>query len=119
MLRKQVVPDNVLLKKVTQRLMRAGLGAGCSVRASVKSGQVTLSGTIQRDLQRRPALRAASGIDGVRQVVDQLKVEAKKERLAPKKEPAQTTPLDAETKPTETKNLYGRSETQTSGNELS
>ncbi len=39
---------------------------------------MTLSGTIQRDLQRRPALRAAQGVDGVRQVVDQLKVEAKK-----------------------------------------
>ncbi|NLS94034.1 MAG: BON domain-containing protein [Planctomycetaceae bacterium] len=78
MLRKQIVPDKVLHNKVTQRLARAGMGAGCSLRVSVKNGQVTLSGTILRDLQRRPALRAAQGIDGVRQVIDQLKVEAKK-----------------------------------------
>lgn len=80
MLRKQVVPDKVLLKKVNQRLARAGLGAGCRLTVTVKNGQVTLSGNLQRDLQRRPVLRAASGIDGVRQVVDQLKVEAPKKQ---------------------------------------
>lgn len=119
MLHKQVVPDKVLLKKVNQRLMRAGLGAGCSVRVSVSGGQVTLSGTIQRDLQRRPVLRAASGIDGVRQVVDQMKVEAKKEKLAPRKSQVETKPIEVETKPSKAKNLYGRPETQTNGNELS
>lgn len=81
---KQIMPDRVLLNKVTQRLARAGLG-GCSVRVMVKNGQVTLSGTIQRDLQRRPAVRAATGIDGVRQVLDQLKVEAKKPKMEFKK----------------------------------
>ncbi len=85
MLHKQVVPDKVLVTKVTQRLGRAGLGAGCKVRVTAKNGQVTLSGTIQRDLQRRPALRAATGIDGVRQVIDQLKVEAKKPKVEPKR----------------------------------
>jgi hypothetical protein len=112
MLRKQVVPDKVLLKKVNQRLMRAGLGAGCSVRVSVRSGQVTLSGTIARDLQRRPALRAASGIDGVRQVVDQLKT-------APKEVKATTPRAKVEYKPPEgeVKNLYERPSTD--GNELS
>jgi BON domain len=98
MLHKEVVPDKVLLKRVNQRLMRAGLGAGCSVRVSVRNGQVTLAGTIQRDLQRRPTLRAASGIAGVRQVVDQLKVEAKKARVAPKKAQVEAKPLVGETK---------------------
>ncbi len=84
MLRKEVVPDKVLLQKVNQRLTRTGLGAGCSVKVSVRSGQVTLSGTIQRDMQRRPALKAASGIDGVRYVVDQLTVETKKKTYGSK-----------------------------------
>ena len=114
MLRKQVVPDKVLLKQVNQRLMRAGLGAGCSMRVSVRNGQVTLSGTIQRDLQRRPALRAASGIAGVRQVVDQLKVEAKKVKAEPKKVRVEDIPRDVEVK-----NLYGGTGTQTDGNQLS
>ena len=113
MLRKQVVPDRVLLKQVNQRLMRAGLGAGCSVRVTVKSGQVTLSGNIQRDLQRRPALRAASGIDGVRQVVDQLKVEAKKV-WTPKKAKVEVKTPDAETESSATESENQTDEAQPS-----
>jgi hypothetical protein len=111
-LRKQVVPDKVLLNKVNQRLARAGLGAGCSVRVSVQNGQVTLSGMIQRDLQRRPALRAAQGIDGVRQVVDQLKVAPKEAKAAPKQ-----TRVKYEPPTGEVKNLYDRPASD--GNELS
>ena len=112
MLRKQVVPDKVLLNKVNQRLARAALGAGCSVRVSVSNGQVTLSGTIQRDLQRRPALRAASGISGVRQVVDQLKIAPKEAKAAPKQ-----TRVKYEPPKGEVKNLYERPASD--GNELS
>lgn len=101
MLRKQVVPDKVLLKKVNQRLARAALGAGCSVRVSVRNGQVTLSGTIQRDSQRRPALRAAQGVDGVRQVVDQLKVEVKKAWTPRKPVEKPSPPVNAEAEETE------------------
>ena len=78
MLGKQGIPDKVLQKKVNQRLVRAGLGSGCSIAATVRNGQVTLSGTLQRDNQRRAVLRAASGVDGVKQVVDQLKVQIRK-----------------------------------------
>ena len=112
MLRKQVVPDRVLLNKVNQRLARAALGAGCSVRVSVSNGQVTLSGTIQRDLQRRPALRAAQGIDGVRQVVDQLQVAPKAEKAPPKQTQTKYVPPTGEVK-----NLYARPASD--GNELS
>ena len=103
MLRKQVVPDKVLLSKVNQRLMRAGLGSGCSVKVSVKNGQVTLSGMLQRDLQRRPALRAASGIAGVRQVVDQLKIAPKEAKAKPKQ-----TSVKYEPPKEEVKNLHKR-----------
>lgn len=112
MLHKQVVPDKVLLNKVNQRLARAALGAGCSVRVSVSNGQVTLSGTIQRDLQRRPALRAAQGIDGVRQVVDQLQVAPKAVNPPPKQTQAKYVPPTGEVK-----NLYERPTSD--GNELS
>jgi hypothetical protein len=111
-LHKQIVPDKVLLKRVNQRLARAGLGAGCSVKVSVKNGQVTLSGNLQRDLQRRPTLRAASGIEGVRQVVDQMKVAAKPAKAAPKPAKAKYNPPDGEVK-----NLYARPSTD--GSELS
>jgi osmotically-inducible protein OsmY len=42
----------------------------------VRNGTVTLSGTLDFDYQRRPLLRAASGVDGVHMVIDQLKVKA-------------------------------------------
>lgn len=114
MLRKQIVPDRVLLNRVSQRLARAGLGAGCAVRVSVKNGQVTLSGTLQRDLQRRPAVRAATGIDGVRQVVDQMKVDVKKARMEPKKVNVEAKNLD-----TQPENLDKEAEEQTDENKSS
>ncbi len=76
MLGKQGTPDKVLLK-VNQRLVRASWGLVARF-ATVRNGQVTLAGTLQRDNQRRAVLRAASGIDGVKQVVDQLKVQIRK-----------------------------------------
>jgi hypothetical protein len=124
-LHKEVIPDKVLLKQVNQRLMRAGLGAGCSVRVTVRNGQVTLAGTIQRDLQRRPAVRAATGINGVRQVIDQLKVETKKvwtrpntaktEAKGPEAE-VKTAAAEVESPEAEAKSPGGEVEKQTAEN---
>jgi hypothetical protein len=75
MLSRGAAPDKTLLKKVNQRLMRAGLGSHSRVTAAIRNGQVTLSGSIQYEHQRRTILRAASGVDGVSQVVDKLTVQ--------------------------------------------
>ena len=64
--------DKAILKKVNQRLARASLGSRSQLTAEVRNGQVTLSGTIQYDNQRRPALKAARGVDGVSGVVDRV-----------------------------------------------
>lgn len=77
MLGRSTMPDKSLLKKVNQRLIRAGLGSSCSVSASIRNGQVTLIGNLEREGQRRSVLRAASGVDGVRMVVDQLKIQTR------------------------------------------
>ena len=69
--------DKAILKKVNQRLARASLGSRSQLTAEVRNGQVTLSGTIQYDNQRRPALRAASSVEGVKGVVDQLQVQSR------------------------------------------
>ena len=74
------VPDKRLLQKVEQRLSRTGLGTQSKITVLVRNGDVTLSGTLQYDSQRRPVLQAARGVEGVRQIVDQLQVKA-----APKK----------------------------------
>jgi hypothetical protein len=49
----------------------------CHIAVAARKGDVTLTGTIQFEYQRIAALHAARGIDGVRRVMDQLKVQAK------------------------------------------
>ena len=66
------VPDKTLLQKVNQRLARMGTGSQSRVTATVCRGQVTLSGTIQYALQRRPLVSAVSSVAGIRRVIDQL-----------------------------------------------
>jgi osmotically-inducible protein OsmY len=68
------VPDRSLLSKINQRLSRCSTGSNAHVSAIVRNGTVTLSGTVDFDYQRKPLLRAASGVHGVRLVVDQLRV---------------------------------------------
>jgi osmotically-inducible protein OsmY len=73
MLHRRSLSDKTILKRVNQRLARASLG----VTAAVRNGQVTLSGSIRYENQRRPALRAANGVDGVSIVLDQLQVQSR------------------------------------------
>jgi osmotically-inducible protein OsmY len=68
------VPDRALMTKVNQRLSRCGMGSNLQVNVVIRNGLVTLSGTLDYDYQRRPLLRAATGVSGVRMVVDNLKV---------------------------------------------
>ena len=71
-------PDKTLLKNVTQKLVRTGTGSNSHVTATVRSGDVTLTGTIRYEHERRPILRIVSAVAGVRRVIDQLRVEQKK-----------------------------------------
>jgi osmotically-inducible protein OsmY len=80
MQRSSQVPDKRICQKVEQRVSRAGLGSQARIKVQVRKGDVTLSGTLQYDRERRPVLRAARGVEGVRGIVDQLHVKA-----APKK----------------------------------
>lgn len=80
MLRNETVPDKTILKNVNQRLMRTGMGARCRVAVTVSRGQVSLSGNIQYENQRLPALRAVGQVEGVRGVADHLRVLARESR---------------------------------------
>ena len=68
------VPDKQLSQKVQQRLSRAGVGSQSTISVQVRNGDVTLSGSLQYEIQRRSVLHAARGITGVRRVVDQLQL---------------------------------------------
>jgi hypothetical protein len=71
------VPDASIIQKVTRSLSNHGMRSPCHIAVAARKGDVTLSGTIQFEYQRIAALHAARGIDGVRRVMDQLKVQAK------------------------------------------
>ena len=72
------VPDKTLMRQVNQRLSRASTGSRSRIVVTIKRGDVTLSGFIRYENQRRPAIRAVTAVAGVRRVIDQLKVEAMK-----------------------------------------
>ena len=74
MQRQERVPDEVLSQKVSQVLTSRGIRLPCQVRVSVNKGDVTLSGTVQYEVQRRIALHAARGVQGVHRVMDRLQV---------------------------------------------
>jgi osmotically-inducible protein OsmY len=71
------ISDKTVLKSVLQKMTRKGTGSG-RVKATVRSGDVTLAGTIDYEHERRPILSSANSIPGVKRVIDQLRVEKKK-----------------------------------------
>lgn len=78
MVRKEPLSDNALLKQVTQSLTRGHAGGQSRITASVRNGDVTLVGTIRYEHQRRPIVGSVSSTSGIRRVIDQMRVEAKK-----------------------------------------
>lgn len=75
--------DQAITQKVTDRLANRGVRAPCRVAVATKNGQVTLSGSVQYGHQKRLAVNAASGITGVRRVVDALTVKPLAKRGQP------------------------------------
>jgi osmotically-inducible protein OsmY len=80
---KKQIPDKVLAQKVSQRLSRVGMSTTCQISVLCQNGDVTLSGTLQFEQQRRAAISAARSVDGVGRVIDQMRVlPSPKERFA-------------------------------------
>ena len=64
-----------MVAKVKAKLASdVGLSTVSGVSVDVRSGVVTLSGTVSSEDQKREAERAVSGVDGVTQVVNQLTI---------------------------------------------
>ena len=74
MFQKPKVPDRQIQQKVATQLPRRGIRPPCDVHVSVRNGTVTLTGKLEFDLQRKAAIHAASGVNGVQRVVDQMAV---------------------------------------------
>jgi len=67
----------MISQQVTNKLTSRGIGAPCHVSVLTRNGEVTLSGTVRQGHQKSTAVQAATGIAGVRRVIDRLTVKAK------------------------------------------
>ncbi len=74
------VPDNQLTRAVSMKLAQKSGGSGCKLNAVVANGQVTITGMVTAEYQRRPIVNAINSISGVRRVIDQIQVAPKKKR---------------------------------------
>jgi osmotically-inducible protein OsmY len=72
------IPDKTLLKQVVQRLARSGAGSQSHVTPTVRSGEVTLTGTLRYEHERRAILTSTNSISGIRRVIDQMRVAPKR-----------------------------------------
>ncbi len=72
------ISDGDLLKSVNQKLSRTGTASQSKVTAAVRGGMVTLTGNLQYANQRIEIVKAAGRSPGVRQVIDNMQVVAKK-----------------------------------------
>ena len=70
------IQDKTITRQVQGKLAGRGLSSPCHIAVATIKGQVTLTGSVQYTQQKTTAVQAASGISGVRQVVDRLTVKA-------------------------------------------
>jgi osmotically-inducible protein OsmY len=78
MYRQKIPTDKELLNTVNQKLSRTGTTSNSRVSASCRQGSVTLNGTINHEIQRGALIKAASRVEGVKQVFDQMELVIKK-----------------------------------------
>lgn len=75
------IPDKTLLQRVQRKMMQKGTGSN-RINATVRSGDVTLTGTIKYEYERKSITRSVAAVQGVRRVLDQLRVEAAKKSVS-------------------------------------
>jgi osmotically-inducible protein OsmY len=66
--------DHAITQKVSQRLASRGMRSPCRIGVVTSRGNVTLSGMIQYEHQRRSAVQLTRGVDGVQRVLERLRV---------------------------------------------
>ena len=75
---KNQISDKDRLKSINQRMARTGTASQSKIAVAVQQGNVTLTGVLQHAIQRDPILKAVARVTGVRRVVDQMQLIAKK-----------------------------------------
>jgi len=82
MLRKDQIPDPSISQRVSQLLSNRGMRPPCQINVQTSKGNVTLSGKIQYEHQRRIVMQTARNVEGVMRVTDQLQVIPQKKHWA-------------------------------------
>lgn len=67
--------DDRLELRLSNKLVNIGLRAPCRIQVEVYHGIVKLKGKVLFDYQKRAAITAARSMDGVKETIDELKVE--------------------------------------------
>ena len=67
-------PDSAISKNVSRQLASCGLRAPCQVRVQTRKGEVTLTGFVIYAHQKASALQVIQKVEGVRRVIDQMKI---------------------------------------------
>jgi osmotically-inducible protein OsmY len=71
---KNRISDPKITQAVTQRLANRGIRPPSRISVTSANGQVTLSGSIQFEHQRHAVLHTTRAVEGVKRVVDMLKL---------------------------------------------
>ncbi|HVA49740.1 MAG TPA: BON domain-containing protein [Pirellulales bacterium] len=99
------VSDVTISRNVTRQLAGRGLRSPCHIQVQTRNGEVTLSGTVQFVHQRDAAVQAIRTVEGVKRIVEKLKVKgpAKPQYPQPTARPAKQPAVEeAVAKPEET-----------------
>lgn len=72
--------DQKLCMMVTNKLAARGIRSPCAVSVSARNGEITLNGTVVQAHQKNAASHAASTIEGVKRVYDNLVVKVAAKR---------------------------------------
>jgi osmotically-inducible protein OsmY len=74
------IPDRVIIQQITNKLATRGVRSPCRVTVLSYRGDVTLSGTVEHAHQKGAAVGVASGVAGVKRVVDQMTIKPPERR---------------------------------------
>ena len=70
---KETISDKTILRNVNKQLAKTGMGRS-RISATVRGGQVTLTGQLEHERQRRPITQTLRRVDGMRGVTDRITV---------------------------------------------
>ena len=77
---KELIPDEMICQNVNQRLSRMETNGRDHITATIRGGDVTLSGKLSYEHQRRVVVNATRSVEGVRRVIDRLRIVAPKRK---------------------------------------